>query len=133
MLKLLKNHGFASIVEVIITAVIFTLTIFAVFSSITGVIPISKESFDTLGLHYYSEGMMQSLTSQVNVPEWLNGTLITNVAHSENQEIHGDVYPFSYQQFKSNYIITDVSGYAPNEGPRKVTLNMSITPVVVPF
>lgn len=75
MLKLLKNEGFASILEVIVASVIFVVTALGVFSSIAMVRSQGGGSTQTLEALYIGKRVMDDLRAQVYGNLWAAGPL----------------------------------------------------------
>ena len=104
MLKALKQDGFASFVEVVITAVIFMIAAFGIFSAISMLRPHGVESAKKLQAAYVALGVYSTLRGKVDADYWDNasGFLAVNVVHT-NTFIN--IYPSG--NYQVNWILTD--------------------------
>ena len=84
MLKILKKEGFASLVEVIVTAVIFSLAAFGVFTTISMLRPHGADSLRKLEAAYVAKGVIDELRAYVDARMWDNedSLLSTNGYHN---------------------------------------------------
>lgn len=110
MLRVHQKNGFASIVEVIITAIIFTIAAFGIFSTITSVSPMNTNS----------EKRLQAAYRAQNVVEGLRGSLAAN---TWNSSLAPGAYTVGDVMYNVMYTIADVPGI---NGLKKVTLNVTI-------
>lgn len=118
MLKISKRTGFASVLEVIITAVIFSLAAFGVLSTVSMLRPHSREAYREVEAAYYAKNMMDYLRTQVEAEAWQanTGPLATGVTHST---VVGD--------YTIDWTLTDVNPaeYPAGFAPRKLSMNVS--------
>ena len=131
MLRELKNEGFASIIEVVVTSVIFIVTTFGIMAAISSMSPLSDQSFDDVQGQYVAEDFSRRLTSNVSASQWQNasspiapGVLYNGAYTITEMDTSGlggtDAYTY-------NYILEDVAGYPAGEAPRKLTINMTVS------
>ena len=76
MLRGLKKNGFASIVEVIITSVIFVIGAAAVLSTTSQFRPQGQESSQKMEAAYMGKGIIDDLRQQVSADDWNTGNLM---------------------------------------------------------
>lgn len=69
------NRGFASIVEVIVTAIIFTLAAFGIFTSIASLRPEGAQSGEKLDAALTAKGKLEELRQSLNPEVWNTGDL----------------------------------------------------------
>lgn len=104
MLRELKNEGFASIVEVIVTSVVFVIAAFGVLSTITMFKPHSEESSRTMEAAYIGKGIIDDLRQQVSAEDWnVPGSVLWPDTYSTT--IVTDPGGINYT---IDYVITDV-------------------------
>ena len=115
MLKILKEKGFASVLEVIVTAVIFMLAAFGIMTTVSMLRPHDLESYRELEAAYHAKNMMDYLRGQVDAGTWDTGPLATGVTHSNTI---GD--------YTVNWSLTEVdpAAYPPGLAPRKLAMNV---------
>lgn len=118
MLKILKTKGFASVLEVIVTAVIFMLAAFGIMTTVSMLRPHNLEVSREIAASYHAKNMMDYLRGQVDATAWgaNTGPLATGVAHSS---IVGD--------YTINWSLAEVNpaAYPPGLAPRKLSMNIS--------
>lgn len=116
MLKILKEKGFASVLEVIVTAVIFMLAAFGIMTTVSMLRPHTREVSREIEAAYHAKNMMDYLRGQVDAAAWEanTGPLATGVTHSN---IIGD--------YTINWSLTAVNpaDYPAGLAPRKLSLN----------
>lgn len=78
MLRDLKNAGFASIVEVIVTAVIFVLATAGILTTVSMLRPHGAESSRKIEAAYIGKGIIDSLRTAVDQGTW--NEAISNLA-----------------------------------------------------
>ena len=117
MLKILKKKGFASVLEVIVTAVIFMLAAFGIMTTVSMLRPHTLEVSREVEASYHAKNMMDYLRGQVDSTEWgaNTGPLGTGVAHSSTI---GD-YTVSWYLDEVN-----PAEYPAGLAPRKLTMNV---------
>lgn len=121
MLKSLnKKTGFASIVEVVVTAVIFAMAAIAIFSTIAMFRPSvqtsSASSGGKLGAAYLGKTVIEDLQGQLDPAEWAanTGPLSTGTVHTST--VGG---------YTVDYELTEVPGdFPPGLAPRKLVMNV---------
>ena len=70
MLRVLKNNGFASLVEVIVTAIIFTIAAAGILTTISALRPHSSESVRRLEAAYIGKSIIDELREAVDAETW---------------------------------------------------------------
>lgn len=118
MMRLVKKEAFASIVEVIVTAVIFTLAAFGILTTVSMLRPHDLESYREVEAAYHAKNMMDYLRGQVEGAAWQanTGPLATGAVHTQ---VVGD--------YTVNWELTEVNpgDYPPGLAPRKLTMTVS--------
>lgn len=85
--RLIQNQaGFASIVEVIIAAIIFTVAAFGIFTSIASMRPEGADSSEKLEAALMAKGKLEEFRRALSPDSWNNGDLSigTNKTVTEN-------------------------------------------------
>lgn len=118
MLRTLRENGFASVLEVIVTAVIFTLAAFGIMTTLSMLRPHNLEVSREVEAAYLAKNMMDYLRGEVDATEWAvnTGPLATGVTHSNTI---GD--------YTLNWTLDEVNPSAypdPDLAPRKLTMNV---------
>ena len=117
MFKILKEKGFASVLEVIVTAVIFMLAAFGMISSVWMLRPHNLEVSREVEASYHAKNMMDFLRAQVDATAWEanTGPLATGVVHTNTI---GD--------YTVNWYLDEVNptAYPAGLAPRKLWLNV---------
>lgn len=117
MLKILKEKGFASVLEVIVAAVIFMLAAFGIMTTVSMLRPHNLEVSREIEASYHAKNIMDYLRGQVDAAAWEanTGPLATGVGHSNTI---GD--------YTINWSLTEVdpSAYPPGLAPRKLSMNI---------
>lgn len=98
MLRLHKEEGLVSMVEVIVTSIIFTLTFTAVYIALSSSHPKGTLSADKLNAAYTAKGFLDELRSSVRADTWSSGNLAVGT------------YNLSYNGYQIQYNVTDVAG-----------------------
>lgn len=113
MLKGLKNQGFASVVEVIVTSVIFILAAAGILTTISMLRPQGEESARKLQAAYIGKGIIDDLRSQIDARTWNDsgGNFAVGTPYTINS-IDG--------VYNVTYFFEDVPGL----GLRKLTMNV---------
>ena len=104
MLKALKQDGFASLIEVLVTAVIFVVASLGIFTAISMLRPHGIESAKKLEAAYVGKRMIEELEGKVDARMWDN---------SESPIFpgdHGDVITGMYANYTVNWHIEDAAG-----------------------
>jgi len=111
MLKILKQEGFASLVEIIISSIIFIIAAFGIFSSISMLRPQGNLSTKRLEAAYIGKGIIDQLHAHLMGNTWDDPTmnLYPGVVHSQ-----------TIGEFTVNYFTEDVPGL----GLRKLHMNI---------
>lgn len=117
MFKILRKNAFASVLEVIVTSVIFVLAAYGILTTIAMLRPHGSESYREVEAAYHAKNMMDYLHGQVNATTWAanTGPLATGTIHSVTS---GD--------YTINWNLVDVSpaDYPPGLAPRKLWMNV---------
>ncbi|MBI5149668.1 MAG: hypothetical protein HZA28_02715 [Candidatus Omnitrophica bacterium] len=117
MLRTLQKNGFASILEVIITSIIFMLAAFGILTTVSMLRPAGQESFREVEAAYQAKNMMDYLRDQIDAATWGDNTgpLATDVMHSQTI---GD--------YTVNWYVTEVNpaDYPAGLAPRKLSMNV---------
>lgn len=111
MLKVLRKQGFSSLVEVIVTAIIFALAAFGILTTVSILKPQGASSSRRLQAAYLGKQVIEDLRSSVDARTWNNasGPLAPGVLHNT-----------TIGNFSINYILEDVPGL----NLRKLTMNI---------
>ncbi len=112
MLKILKKEGFSSLVEVIVTSLIFALAAFGILTTVSILRPEGANSSQRLQAAYAGKQLIDDLRSYVDARSWNNATGPLAVGILHNQTIGN---------FSINYILEDMPGL----NLRKLTMNIS--------
>jgi type II secretory pathway pseudopilin PulG len=112
VLRMLKNGGFASFVEIIITAVIFILAAVGIMTTISAIRPQGGDSSRKLEALYAGKNVIEELRDYIDANTWDDAAsnLATGVTRTRTV---GD--------FTVNYILTDEPGL----NIRKLTMNVT--------
>lgn len=114
MIRLNKKEGFASFVEVVITAIIFTLSAVGILASINMLRPHGAESTAKLEAAYVAKGFLEQLRTAVDAQMWDDAG--SNLAlGSHNVVLNG---------YTINYVVTAMPDFDPDMAPRRVDLNI---------
>lgn len=117
MLKILKQKGFASVLEVIVTAVIFMVAAFGIMTTVSMLRPHNLKVSREIEASYYAKNMMDYLRGQVDAIPWEanTGPLSIGIMHSN---IIGD--------YTINWSLREVNpaAYEPGLAPRKLSMNI---------
>jgi len=111
MLKKIKNTGFASIVEIVVTAVIFTITSFGILVTITAFRDKGGTSSRRLDAAYAAKGLLDEWRFEVNHTAWISGT---------GPLAPGGPYTITSGIFTIDYLVTDI----PGSEVRRVDMNV---------
>lgn len=107
-----NNQGFASIAEVMISAVIFAIASLGILATITSLQPHTAQSEKRLQAMYIAKGVMEELYQYVDATTWNNtGSPV------ETDLIHN----LTYGDYNVAYYLEDV----PNLELRKLTINVT--------
>ena len=110
MLRNLKNKGMASIVEIIVTSVVFIIAAGGILSTVAMFRPQGKEASMKIEAAYIGKGVIDDLRQQVNAEDWYTAS---NLAV-------GGPYILTFDIYTVNYTITDAGA-----GLRKLTMNIT--------
>ena len=117
MIRIVKKKAFASVLEVIVTAVIFMLAAFGIMTTVSMLRPHNLEVSREIAASYHAKNMMDYLRGQVDAVAWEanTGPLATEVAHSDTI---GD--------YTINWSLTEVNpaDYPAGLAPRKLSMNV---------
>ena len=111
MLKNLKNNkGFASFVEVVVTAIIFILAAFGIFTTISMLRPQGDDSAKRLEAAYVGKAAFDQLRSYVHAGIWDNalGPMWPGIVHN-----------LAIGDYNVTYYLTDMP-----DGTRSIDLNV---------
>ncbi|MBF0523429.1 MAG: hypothetical protein HQL24_10315 [Candidatus Omnitrophica bacterium] len=89
MLKTLKKYGFASMVEVIVTSIIFMLAAIGIFATITSLRPQAMKSSKRLEAAYAGKAMIESLRSSIDARTWETNESLLAVGINRTETING--------------------------------------------
>lgn len=103
-----KKKGFASIIEVIITSVIFVIGAVAILSTVSQFRPHGQESSQKMEAAYIGKGIIDDLRQQVSAEDWDTGNLALGP------------YGFVIGDYTINYTITE-----PITDLRHLTMNIT--------
>jgi len=70
MLRNLKNQGFASIVEIVVTTIVFVIAAAGILSTMIMFRPQGKEASLKIEAAYIGRGIIDDLRQQVNAEDW---------------------------------------------------------------
>ncbi len=117
MLKISKNAGFASFVEIVMTTGIFLITAVGIYSTIAMISPKSASSTRKLEAAYAGKTVIDRLSSQVTAESWLPGGNLALGTHP----------PVIVGSFTVTYNLEIPSGYGaviPEERPRELNVRV---------
>jgi len=112
MLKIIKQKkGFASIVEVIVTSIVFSVAAISIFATISMVRPQSSSASQQLEAAYIGRQVMDELRGKIDANTWNDSgsDYAVDVIHTKN-----------YGVYTVNYLLTD----DPNLDVRRLSLNV---------
>lgn len=98
MLKINNNAGLVSMVEVIVTATIFSMAFLGVYMSMTTMHSKGTVSTEKLKAAYAAKGFLDDLRQQVRADTWNTGNLVPG---TYNTTVNG---------YTVSYTVSDVSG-----------------------
>jgi len=110
MLRELKNKGFASLVEVIVTAIVFIIAASGILATTTMFRPQGQASSQKMEAAYIGKGLIDDLRQKVSAEDWWdpNGNLAVGT------------YTTTIGGYDVTYIITE-----PIPDVRHLTMNIS--------
>lgn len=112
MFKLLKNKsGMGSMIEILITSVVFATAVAGILAATSSVKPQSTQAMRKLQAAQIGKSMIDQLRSSIDAQTW-------------NQS-SGNLYPNTYNTTKGIYNITYTITDVPDMGLRKLTMNIS--------
>lgn len=117
MLKISKNAGFASFVEIVMTTGIFLITAVGIYSTIAMISPKSASSTRKLEAAYAGKSVIDRLSSQVTADSWAGG----------NFDV-GTQYNVAVGSFRVTYNFEIPPGFGavvPEEKPRKLNIQVN--------
>ncbi|MCB9721796.1 MAG: hypothetical protein H6756_13095 [Candidatus Omnitrophica bacterium] len=98
MLRIRKEEGLVSMVEVIVTSIIFTLTFIGVYIALSSSHPKGTLSAEKLNAAYTAKGFLDELRRDVRADTWTTGNLAVGT------------YNFVYNGYQISYAVTNVTG-----------------------
>jgi len=110
MLRDLKDKGIASIVEIIVTSVVFVVAAAGILSTVAMFRPQGREASQKIEAAYIGKGIIDDLRQHVNAENW--GLASSNLAV--------DTYNTTIGDYSVNWKITE-----PTEGLRYLTMNIT--------
>ena len=113
MLKYINKRAFASIVEVVITAIIFMLAATGMYSSISNLRPETEISSEKLAAAYEAQALLSELRTEVAAPTWDTGNLQVG-----SHNAVAAPYTFVWEVENANYLGTAIPA-------RKLTLTVT--------
>ena len=117
MIHIVKEKAFASVLEVIVTAVIFMLAAFGIVTTVSMLRPHDLQVSREVEAAYHAKNMMDYLRGQVEATAWEanTGPLATGLVHSS---VIGD--------YTINWSLEEVnpSAYPTGLAPRKLSMNV---------
>ena len=111
MLRDLKNQGFASIVEIVVTTIVFVIAAAGILSTMIMFRPLGKEASLKVEAAYIGRGIIDDLRQQVNAEDW----------NDPGSSLAPGTYTTTIGIYTIDYEITD----EPNLGYRKLTMNIT--------
>lgn len=113
MIRIHQRRAFASMAEVLVTAVIFVLSAVGIFATISMLRPHGMESKERLEAAYVGKSVIEQLRGYVDERMW------------DNSE--SPLAPGTHTEDIGNYVVSwDVSPDDPELGVRYLTMNVSI-------
>jgi len=107
-----ENKGFASIVEVIITSVIFVIVSAGIMSTVAQFRPQGQESSQKMEAAYIGKGVIDDLRRQVSAEDWFSG--------GGPLAVGGPTVIADYPPYTVTYVITE-----PIPDVRHLTMNIT--------
>ncbi|MBF0521835.1 MAG: hypothetical protein HQL24_02145 [Candidatus Omnitrophica bacterium] len=85
MLRSLKKNGFASMIEVVVTSIIFIIAAFGIFTTITSLRPHAVQSSKKLKALYLGKGIIDDLRGYIDAQVWNDpdSLLSVNIEHTQ--------------------------------------------------
>ena len=114
MLKVLKQDGFASLIEVLVTAVIFVVASLGIFTTISMLRPHGVESAKRLEAAYVGKRLVEELRGKVDARVW---DCSLSPIYPGN---HGTIVNGLYADYVLNWHIADDPS-----GVRSLTMNIN--------
>ena len=111
MLRDLKDKGIASIVEIIVTSIVFVIAAAGIMSTVAMFRPQGKEASLKIEAAYVGKGIIDELRQQVNAEDWYDASSSLAV---------GTYPPITVGVHTVVYTITE-----PTSGLRKLTMNIT--------
>ncbi|MBP9854708.1 MAG: hypothetical protein KBD53_07565 [Candidatus Omnitrophica bacterium] len=109
MQKLKNNGGMVSMIEVIVTAMIFSTAFLGIYASMSTMHTKATTSMTKLKAAYAAKGFLDDLRQQVRADTWDSGNFVP-----------GNYY-LSVDNFEGNYTVSDVPGL----NLRQVTVSLT--------
>ena len=110
MLRDLKDKGIASIVEIIVTSVVFVIAAAGILTTVAMFRPHGKEASQKIEAAYIGKGMIDDLRQQINAEDW----------NDPGSNLAVDSYTVTIGNYTLDYEITQ-----PAEGYRYLTMNVT--------
>lgn len=98
MLRIRQEEGLVSMVEVIVTSIIFTMTFMAVYVALSSSHPKGTVSAEKLNAAYTAKGFLDELRHGVRADTWSSGNLAVGT------------YNVTYNGYQIDYTVADVTG-----------------------
>ncbi len=113
-----KNQkAFASVLEVIVTSIVFVIAAYGILTSIAMLRPHGSESYREVQAAYHAKNVMDYLRDQINAATWESNTglLATGTRHTR-----------TIGNYTINWYLTtvDPTTYPQGLGPRKLQMNV---------
>ncbi len=110
MLRDLKENGLASIVEVVITAVVFIIAAAGIISTVTLFKPVGRGSSRKIEAAYIGKGVIDELRQQISAEDWAD----------PNSNLAVGTYNTAISGYDITYTISE-----PITGLRHLTMNIN--------
>ena len=98
MLRVKNQAGLVSLLEVIVTATVFTIAFVGIYVSMSMLHPQGNTSMEKLRAAYTAKGFLDELKYQVRADTWDSGNLVPGT------------YSTTYNGYLINYTISNVAG-----------------------
>jgi len=111
VVRIHQKNGFASLAEVLVTAVIFTIAAFGIFAAISMLRPQSMDSKQRLDAAYAGKSVIEQLRASVDASRWDN---------EESPLYPGKTHSTDVGDYTVNWSLEDVKDL----GVRALTMNV---------
>ena len=112
--NLRQKNGFASITEVAITSIIFSIAALSIVASFANLAPQREDATAKLHALYAGRAVLQELRNSVDAGTW----------NSAASDLAPGNHTKSFNGYTVNYRVTPVAGFPDGFGPRKVTMTV---------